>query len=175
MNFKNLIDAVTLTVGYQREEQIDKRTQLTDGVEVRQMYWLRQVEELRSNSGFDTEAEFRLITAEHVIEAVAIKLGAYEQAMRADDATWVVVNSNNNYRIAKYESRGAASHAMRRARKENANYRTDNAAIVAKRLRDHLAAKRAKLVQNLLSKQWVMENTHTPWTSSVQSETYWSA
>lgn len=75
MTFKNLHDAVTLEVGFQLREHIDGTLAFAgDGMWARELYSVKAANELRKARGFDGDDEYLVVTAEHIITLVSIKV-----------------------------------------------------------------------------------------------------
>jgi hypothetical protein len=171
MTFKNLNDAIALEVGFQMQGYIEGHMNLQiDTPERRKDYWFSEVVELRANSGFTTDAEFRLITAAFVIEAVKIKVDAYFRSRLVGDGWLLHYASGGKPMHCKtdYKVMGAALRAMAKLNaRQGGGYAVSTHA-------NYVASKRARIVINMMSRQPVLESTGTPYSCSVASESYWS-
>jgi hypothetical protein len=163
--FKSLNAAIALEVHFQYEKH-ELRFQPGN---IRKLYIANEVEELRKNSGFDTEAEFRLITADFVVEAILIKLDALRRSIGRTG--WTVHYTNGakpHHCKTDYKLRGPAERA---AAKLNAGR---GGGYTASTTAAYVAATRGKIVINMMSRKPVMETTGTNYSCSVASEAYWS-
>lgn len=131
-----------------------------------------EFEELRTNSGLPVGT--RAITAEFLGEAVAYKTQAKLDAADARNDEWHIVYDRTNARPSHltktvYTRRAAAFAAVK---KLNDRY---NGGYAVRTPAERILKRRLRLVQNLLSKQPVLEPVGTPNYCSVASEAYWSA
>jgi hypothetical protein len=163
---QNLFNAIVLEVGFYSSRRANTPAN-------RKAWFCGEVAELRLNSNFNTEAEYRLITAAFVIDAVRIKVEAKLRAGNAGPGFILHYRSGGTPYHCKtsYVAKGPAQRA---ADKLNArDPRSPNPYVVSS-VYEYVAKTRGKLVQNLMSRTWVMETTGTNYSMSVASESYWS-
>jgi|SRR5580765_3779561 len=165
---QNLIDAIVLCAGYELNERNgDAFTRFArsfaDPEDSRRDWFHGEVVELRKNSGFETEAECRQVTAGHVVEAVRIKVEAHLRSLGREGYIVHYANGGKPMHCKTHYMR--EGDARRAAAKRGYVYSTTQA---------YVAATRARLVRSAMNGALVMETTGTPFTSSVASESYWS-
>jgi hypothetical protein len=171
MNFKNLADAIVLTVGFEHSRSAARVIRFSDDHIGRNHYWVAEVVELRKNSDFTTEAEFRLITAKFVIEAVQIKVDAYFRSLNAGGGFKVhYTNGATPFHCKTFYRR--EGDARRAAEKLNAR---QSGGYEYSSVKAYISKTRGKIVINMMSRSPVMETTGTNYSNSVASEAYWSA
>jgi hypothetical protein len=171
--FANLADAITLRVGFEQWGGAFA-TSFRDTEEYRKEWFCKEVQELRRNSGFTTDAEFRLITRDHVIAAVIHKVNAYQRSLKVGGG-WLVHYTNGGKPSTIRTSYATKHGAQAACRKLNARDGLTSAnPYKASPAHEYVASSRAKLVRNIMSGEWVMESTGTPYSCSVASESYWS-
>jgi len=169
--FNALNAAIALEVGFNMQGYVEGHMNLlVVNEKARKDYFCREVMELRKNSDFDNEAEYRLITADFVIEAVRIKIDAYFRSLGRSGWLLHYTNGGKPFHCkTAYVSRGPAERAAAKLNaRQGGGYTVSTTAA-------YIAATRGKIVINMMSQTPVMETTGTNYSCSVASEAYWSA
>jgi hypothetical protein len=162
-----LFNAIALEVGF----QLARPALITKPGSIRKLYICNEVKELRSNSGFTTEAQFRVITMDHVIEAVILKTQAFYRSLTAG-AGFVLHYESGAKPFHCKTSYVREADCRRAAIKLNARHPGANP-YVCSSVMGYVARTRGKLVRNIMSGTYVMETTGTNFANSVSSESYW--